>query len=278
MSTNLDLNDVFPDFELPDQDGRSRRLSGYTRPGILDEYLDFKDGYPLIVSFYRGFFCPRDQQFMRLLVEFQDELAVNYGRLVVVAVQPPPVQAAFRAGLGAKFPFLCDVERAVIRHLNILDETEGEYADTAQPYTFVLRPDMTIYRLYDGWFFVGRPTLEELRHDLRAIMARLSFYPYEAWNTPAVKRVRIPQREWVGGAPDLLHSDLPVATGTVVMFDVSSGSGFIQMDTSGERVFFNFTAIPGEGYRTLQPETHVQFEVVETPRGRIARNIQLVSL
>src|SRR5215217_6373245 len=42
-----------------------------------------------------------------------------------------------------------------------LDETEGKYARTAQPYTFVLRPDLMVHRIYDGWFFVGRPTLEE---------------------------------------------------------------------------------------------------------------------
>jgi hypothetical protein len=39
---------------------------------------------------------------MRQLVEFQRELAVNYGRLVVVSVDKPLAQAAFRAGLGAQ--------------------------------------------------------------------------------------------------------------------------------------------------------------------------------
>jgi hypothetical protein len=40
------------------------------------------------------------------------------------------------------------------------------------PYTFSLLPNLTIHRIYNGWWFVGRPTNEELRHDLRAMMER----------------------------------------------------------------------------------------------------------
>ena len=42
----------------------------------------------------------------------------------------------------------------------------------ALPYTFSLLPDLTIHRIYNGWWFVGRPTVEELRQDLRAMMER----------------------------------------------------------------------------------------------------------
>lgn len=187
MTTTLQVGDIFPDFELPDHNKRPRRLSQFTRPSLLDEKLGFEDGYPLILVFGRGFFCPRDQEQMRQLVRFQPELAVNYGKLVTVSTDPPMVQAAFRAGLGAIWPFLSDERREVIKRINILDETEGEYAYTAQPHTFVLRPNLTIHKVYDGWFFVGRPTLEELRHDLREIMQSRSDYRYEAYNTPAVK-------------------------------------------------------------------------------------------
>src|ERR671928_1095485 len=101
------------------------------------------------------------------------------------------VGAAFRAGLGAQWPFLSDEKRGVVRRINILGETEDEYARTAQPYTFVLRPELRVHRIYDGWFFVGRPTLEELRRDLREIMQSRSDYRYEAYNTSEVKRIRI---------------------------------------------------------------------------------------
>ncbi len=275
-TTYLKVNDKFPDFELPDQRNIPHKLSSFTKPGLMDEHLGFSDGYPLILIFLRGFFCPRDQEQMRQLVQFQQELEVNYGKLVAVSVDPPLVQAAFRAGLGAQWPFLSDEQRTIVKQLNILDETEGEYAYRSQPYTFVLRPDLSVHAIYNGWFFVGRPTLEELRHDLRAIMEKRADYRYEAYTTPEVQKIRIPQQEWLHGAPPLGENGLPVARGTVRWFDTQSGNGVIAREDSGEDAFFNFTAIPGEGYRTIRPGVAVQFEVVENKTGPTARNIQQI--
>jgi peroxiredoxin/cold shock CspA family protein len=274
MTTTLQVNDPFPDFSLPDQQNTQVQLSHLTKPGLFERYLGFQDGSPLILVFYRGFFCPRDQQQMRLLVEFQRELQVNYARLVAVSVDPSEVQAAFRAGLGAQWTFLSDEQRTVIKQINILDETEGEYAYRAQPYTFVLRPDLRIHAIYNGWFFVGRPTLDELRRDLRAIMEQRADYRYEAYDTLAVRQVRIPQQEWANGAPALGANGLPVAQGTIRWFDHAAGVGMIAQAETSEEIFFHFTAIPGQGYRTIQAGTPVQFERVESPTGPIARNIQ----
>jgi cold shock CspA family protein/peroxiredoxin len=273
--TNLREGEVFPDFELPDHGVRHRRLSDYTKPSPLDERLGFDDGYPLILVFGRGFFCPRDQEQMRGLVRFQSELAVNYCKLVSVSADSPRVAAAFRAGLGARWPFLSDEGREIIERVGILDETEGEYAGVSRPFTFVLRPDLTIHSIYDGWFFVGRPTLEELRRDLREIMRTRKDYRYEAYDTPGVKNIRIPQQEWADGVPRLGVNGLPVARGVVSSFDVGAGVGWISTDDADD-VFFSFTAIPGEGYRTLSPGTLVSFELVENETGPTARNVQSV--
>jgi cold shock CspA family protein/peroxiredoxin len=276
MTTHLKIGDRFPDFELPNHDNQLVKLSDLTQPSLMDKYLGFTDGYPLIVVFYRGFFCPRDHQQLLQLVQFQSELAVNYCKLVTIGVDPPLVHAAFRAGLGAQWSFLSDEQREIIKQINILDKTEGEYAYRAQPYTFVLRPDLTIYKIYNGWFFVGRPTLQELRLDLRAIMETRSDYRYEAYNTPEVRQIRIPQQEWINGAPPLGANGLPVVRGVVRWFDLKAGSGAIAPDDGGEDVFFNFTAIPGEGYRSLPVGTLVEFEIVEGKFGLTARNIQRV--
>src|SRR5712691_2971686 len=276
MTTNLQINDQFPDIELPNHQNELTRLSQFTRPSLLDTHLEFLDGYPLILVFFSRFLLPRDQQQMRQLVEFQHELAVNYGKLVSVSADPPLVQAAFRAGLGAQWTFLSDEQRTIIKQIDIHDETEGEYAYRAQPYTFVLRPDLRIHAIYNGWYFVGRPTTEELRRDLRAIMETRSDYRYEAYTTPEVRQIRIPQQEWANGAPPLGANGLPVAQGVVHWFDLNAGIGMIARDGVGDDVFFHFTALPGQGYRTIRPGTLVQFEIVETRTGPTARNIQQI--
>jgi cold shock CspA family protein/peroxiredoxin len=277
MPLSLRVGDRFPDLELPNTRHELVRLSHVTRPSVLDERLGFSDGYPLILVFFRGFFCPRDQEQLRQLVSFQDELAVNYGKLVAISVDPPPVNAAFAAGLGARWPFLSDEHRSVMRQLDILDDTEGEYAYRARPYTIALHPGLRVHKVYDGWWFVGRPTLEELRHDLRTIMAARADYDYTAYTTAEVRRIRIPQQEWAEGAPPLGASGLPVAEGVVRWFDAVAGVGMIAADdetVSGGEVFFHFTAIPGQGYRTITPGSRVRFEVVEHASGPSARNIQ----
>jgi len=276
MPLNLRPGDRFPDLALPDTDGRSVQLTHLVAPSELDRHVGFTDGYPLIVHFYRGFFCPRDQRQFHGLVAFYDELRVNYAKLVSISTEPSLVQAAFRAGLGAQWPFLSDERREYVRQLDILDETEGEYADPAQPYTLVLRPDLTIYSVYPGWWYVGRPTVDELHRDLRAVMEAKADYAYTAYNDPTVKQVRIPQAEWAQGTPPLGAGELPVARGVVHAFDVAGGNGTIIREGDGAAVFFNFTAIPGHGYRKIGQDTAVRFEVVNGPHGLSARNIQPV--
>lgn len=257
----------FPDFELPDQNGKIRKLSSYTRQSEADKRYGFKDGYPAIVIFSRGFFCPRDQQQFRSLVAFQDELKVNFCQLVSVSADEPKVSAAFRAGLGAQWTFFSDTERKIIKELDILDETEGEFAYRALPYTFVLKPNLEIHKVYNGWYFVGRPTIEELRQDLRNVMQEMDYYSYDAFNSEHVKKIRIPQQTWLEEKP------APVSNGIVDVFDLRTGNGYIKSDEIEDPIFFNFTAIPGEGYRTLKPGTRVRFNLVRTHTGLSANHV-----
>ncbi len=273
MPNNRKVGDFFPDFELPDHNGKLRRLSSFAKQSEADKRYDFKDGYPLVVIFSRGFFCPRDQTQFRSLVGFQGELQVNFCKIVSISADDPMVSSAFRAGLGASWPFFSDVERTLIKELDIMDETEGEYAHRALPFTYVLKSNLEIFKIYNGWYFVGRPTIEELRQDFRALMKDMDYYSYEAYNTDHVKKIRIPQQTWKN-SPDLGLSGLPVYEGVVDSFDLRTGNGFIKAEKIAEPVFFNFTAIPGEGYRTIIPGTKVGFELVETHTGLSASNIQ----
>ena len=64
-------------------------------------------------------------------------------------------------------------------------------------------------------------------------------------------------------------------TGTVKWFNAGKGYGFIQRE-SGEDVFVHFSAIQGEGYRSLDEGARVSFEVRKGPKGLQADNVERV--
>ncbi|RKY58425.1 MAG: cold-shock protein [Candidatus Latescibacterota bacterium] len=60
--------------------------------------------------------------------------------------------------------------------------------------------------------------------------------------------------------------------GRVKWFNDAKGYGFIERD-DGEDVFVHFSAIVGEGYRTLEEGQEVEFDIVQTPKGLQAANV-----
>ncbi len=61
-------------------------------------------------------------------------------------------------------------------------------------------------------------------------------------------------------------------TGTVKWFNATKGFGFIQQD-EGEDVFVHYSAISGEGYRTLEEGQRVEFVVVQGQKGPQAQDV-----
>jgi len=90
----------------------------------------------------------------------------------VCAVDPPRVNAAFKAGLGARFPFLSDEHLRLTDELGIRETTDKVHGPLPVPFTFALLGDLTIHKIFNGWYFVGRPTPEELRQTIRELMDR----------------------------------------------------------------------------------------------------------
>jgi len=62
--------------------------------------------------------------------------------------------------------------------------------------------------------------------------------------------------------------------GVVKWFNESKGFGFIEQ-ASGDDVFVHFSAIQGDGYRTLEEGAAVQFDVEQGPKGLQAVNVTL---
>ena len=60
--------------------------------------------------------------------------------------------------------------------------------------------------------------------------------------------------------------------GTVKWFNSEKGLGFIEVE-GGEDVFVHFSAITGDGFKTLEEGQPVEFEIVEGNRGAQAANV-----
>ena len=61
-----------------------------------------------------------------------------------------------------------------------------------------------------------------------------------------------------------------MATGTVKWFNESKGFGFISQDDGGKDVFVHFSAITGDGFKTLAEGQKVSFEVQDGPKGPLS--------
>ena len=63
-------------------------------------------------------------------------------------------------------------------------------------------------------------------------------------------------------------------SGTVKWFNDAKGFGFIEPEGGGPDVFAHFSAVQMDGFRTLKQGSHVNYEVVQGPKGDLAQNIK----
>jgi len=150
---------VFPDYELSDHRGTRRTLS------------ELQGDDPLVLVLSRGGFCPKDRRQHEGLLQLHREMLVGYSRLVTISTDNLLDTNEFRTGVGAQWPFLSDPGRKLQKDLDIAEYTDPDH-NPMIPHTLVLEPGLRVYKIYTGYWFFGRPTVEELRLDLRAVLRR----------------------------------------------------------------------------------------------------------
>ena len=160
MRADIVEGGVFPDYELTDHTKTRRRLS----------VLQGSD--PMIVILSRGHFCPKDHQQHLELAANYSKIAVAYTQIVTISTDNIIETAEFRASVGAQWTFLSDAGRKVQKDLQIQEYTDPHH-DPMIPHTFVLKPGLVIYRIYNGYWFWGRPSFEELRRDLHEVTRQI---------------------------------------------------------------------------------------------------------
>ena len=118
-------------------------------------------------------------------VHLQPELKVGYYGLATVTTEARLETMEMRNAVGALWPFLGDNERKLLHQLELADESEHRYGPVYIPHTFVLDSERIIHKIYMGWWYVGRPTVEEIQMDMRAVISRRPDWEYHAdWRAP----------------------------------------------------------------------------------------------
>ena len=75
------------------------------------------------------------------------------------------------------------------------------------------------------------------------------------------------------GPQQISTTGVEMLQGKVKWFNESKGFGFIEQE-EGNDVFVHYTAIAGDGFKTLAEGDAVEFEIVDGPKGPAASNVQ----
>ena len=160
MRSDITPGSTFPDYELPDQDRDTRKLS------------EIQGEDPMILTLARGNYCPKEHHQHLELAANYPKIAVAYTKIATISTDEHHSSQEYRASVGAVWPFLEDPGRIVQKDLDIQEYTDPEH-DPMIPHTLVLAPGLIVHSIYNGYWFWGRPAFADLWRDLRVVTSQI---------------------------------------------------------------------------------------------------------
>jgi len=190
MLKNLQEGDTFPDYELPDENGKLHKLS------------ELQGANPLVLQLGRGEHCPRERQHHRELLKFHEWCALLESELVTILPNDLHDVLKLKMTTGAHWTFLADRDLKVRSELGI-EEYVDDHHTASVPHTVVLAPGLEIFKVYVGFWFFGRPSIYDLWNDMRELRMKTE-YNFD----PLAPGVR---EEWEARHPERMTARRPPA-------------------------------------------------------------------
>jgi len=162
MLKDLKPGDVFPDFELPDENGAMHRLS------------ELQGSNPLVLQLGRGEHCPRERQHHRELLKFHEWCGVLESELVTILPNDLHDTLKLKMTTGGHWTFLADVDLKVRETLGI-EEYVDDHHTASVPHTVLLAPGLVLFKIYVGFWFFGRPSIYDLWNDMRELRMKTEY-------------------------------------------------------------------------------------------------------
>ena len=202
MRSDIVPGGTFPDYVLPDHASIRRTLS------------ELQGDDPLILTLSRGHYCPKEHQQHLQLAAFYSQINVAYTKIATISTDDRHTSQEFRNSVGAQWPFLCDPERTVQQDLDIQEYTDPDN-DPMIPHTLVLKPGLIVHRIYNGYWFWGRPSFYDLWRDLREVFSEVrpdwdlakpglreawdggDYAPFHGWNKRTQDEIDVSMAEHV---------------------------------------------------------------------------------